>query len=268
MMMSEDSVLELLRKVGAIITDNHFVYTQGKHGSAYINKDAVYPHIHETYQLCRAIAEQFSHDNVEVVVGPALGGIILSQWVAHNLRLWTGADVKAVYAEKSKRALLSVDKYTRVKLTEMQFTHALGDVEVASRGLVELQKGDALMVEGKEFVIQRGYDKFVQGQRVLVVEDILNTGGSVLKVVEAVRAAGGEVVGLGALCNRGGVTPEQVGNPPKLFALANFRMDMWDETDCPLCAQGVPINTDVGKGREYLARKQAQIGLSSGEKAS
>jgi orotate phosphoribosyltransferase len=87
------------------------------------------------------------------------------------------------------------------------------------------------------------------------VEDVLTTGGSAKKVVEATRALGGNIVGLGVLCNRGGITPEDVANPPKLFALVNIKLDAWDETECPLCAQSVPINTDVGKGREYLARK-------------
>jgi len=46
-----------------------------------------------------------------------------------------------------------------------------------------------------------------------------------------------------------------VADPPELFALVNVQLDAWDEADCPLCAQNVPINTDVGKGRECLAKK-------------
>jgi orotate phosphoribosyltransferase len=65
------------------------------------------------------------------------------------------------------------------------------------------------------------------------------------------------VVGLGVLCNRGGVKPEDVGNPPELFALANVKLDAWDEADCPLCDQDIPINISVGKGREFLAKKNS-----------
>jgi len=90
-----------------------------------------------------------------------------------------------------------------------------------------------------------------------VVGDVLTTGGSAKKVVEATRALGGNIVGLGVLCNRGGITPQDVADPPKLFALVNVKLDAWDEAGCPLCAQNVPINTDVGKGREFLARKRA-----------
>ena len=93
--------------------------------------------------------------------------------------------------------------------------------------------------------------------RILVVDDILTTGGSVRKVVETTRSFGGNVVAVGVLCNRGGIKPEDVGGVPRLFALVNVKLDAWDEMDCPLCASGVPVNTDVGKGREFLARKKS-----------
>lgn len=211
--MNEQEVLQLLGKVGAVITDSHIVYTSGKHGPAYVNKDAVYPHTAETSRLCRAIAEQFSNRCVEVVIAPAIGGVILSQWTAHHLSEITGREVLGVYAEKSE--------------------------------------------SGDTFVIRRGYDKLVSGKYVLVVEDVVTTGGSARKVIEATREIGGFVIGLGVLCNRGGITPQDVADVPKLFALVNIQLDAWDEADCPLCSQGVPINTTVGKGREFLARKQA-----------
>lgn len=64
---------------------------------------------------------------------------------------------------------------------------------------VYAERGD----EGKGFVFRRGF-QFKPGERVLVVEDIVTTGGSVLQVVEAVRAAGAEVAGVGLLVDRSG----------------------------------------------------------------
>ncbi len=209
--MHQLEVLRILGEVGAVITDSHIVYTSGKHGTAYVNKDAVYPHTAITSSLCRAIAEQFLDDDVQVVIAPAVGGVILSQWVANHLTNRGYGEVLGVYAEKSE--------------------------------------------DGNTFVIKRGYDKLVAGKNVLVVEDVLTTGGSVKRVVEVVRAIGGNVVGLGVLCNRGGITPQDVANVPKLFSLVDVKLDAWDELDCPLCVQNVPVNTDVGKGREFLARK-------------
>jgi orotate phosphoribosyltransferase len=85
---------------------------------------------------------------------------------------------------------------------------------------------------------------------------VLTTGGSVKKVIEVVRSLGGRVVGLGALCNRGGITAEDVGNVPKLQALVSINLEAWEPNDCPLCKQNVAINTNVGKGREFLERQK------------
>jgi orotate phosphoribosyltransferase len=57
--------------------------------------------------------------------------------------------------------------------------------------------------DGRGFTLRRGF-RLEPGERVLVVEDIVTTGGSALKVVDLVRAAGAEVVGVGLLCDRSG----------------------------------------------------------------
>ncbi len=215
--MKGNGVQQMLERLKVVITESHVVYTSGKHGSAYVNKDAIYPHTTETSRLCGLIAHMFMSDRVEVVIAPAVGGCILSNRVAEHLTMWGKEwgvnEVFGVYADK----------------------------------------------DGEDFVIKRGYDKLVRGKRVLVVEDVLTTGGSVKKVVKATRIAGGHVVGVGALCNRGDITSEDV-DVPRLEALINVKLDSWDESNCPLCKGGVPINTDVGKGREFLAKKAVTLG--------
>lgn len=218
----EQDILMIMTAAGAVITNSHIIYTSGKHGTAYVNKDALYPDTDIIADLCLRIAMEFEHDGVEVVIAPAIGGVILTQWTAHQLMTLNNKRVLAVYAERED----------------------IFSAEVRGAWL------------GERFVIKRGYDKIVRGRRVLVVEDILTTGGSVKKVVEATRAIGGEVVGLAALCNRGGITAHDVGDVPRLFSLTNVTFDAWEAVDCPLCARGVPINTEVGKGREFLAKKK------------
>ena len=211
--MSNQEVLAILTQVGAVITGSHIVYTLGKHGSAYINKDALYPHTKETSQLCRLFAEHFAQDDIDVVIAPALGGIILSQWTAYHLSELTGREVLGLYAEK---------------------------------------------IEGtKDFVIKRGYDKLLAGKKTLILEDDLTTGGSVKKVVELACSMGAEIVGVGVLCNRGNIRAEDIGNVSKLYSLVSISLDAWEPDECPLCAQGVPINTSVGKGREFLEKKNS-----------
>ncbi len=208
--MNERDVLQLLNRVGAVITESHIVYTSGRHGTAYINKDAVYPYTRHTSRLCRAIAERFANDDVEAVIAPAIGGVVLSQWTAYHLTEINGREAFSVFAEKSENR--------------------------------------------DTFVIKRGYGKLIAGKNVLVVEDVLTTGSSVAKVIEATRIIGGNVIGLGALCNRGGITAQDVGDIPKLISLVNVELDAWDEMDCPLCKRNIPVNTEVGMGREFLAR--------------
>lgn len=206
-----DTVLaRYLSDTGAIITDSHIVYTSGRHGKVYVNKDALYPHLEAVSFVCEQISFAFVNSAIEVVIAPAIGGIVLTQWVSFYLQQHGNyGKVLAVYAEK----------------------------------------------DGDGFVIKRGYDKLVHNRRVLVLEDVLTTGGSVRKVIEAVRMHGGFVAGLGALCNRGGITPADVGDPQKMFCLMDIQLDSWPEEECPMCAQGVPICTSVGKGKEFLTRK-------------
>lgn len=97
--MNEAEVRHTLEQVGAFLT-GHFVYTSGRHGKDYINKDALYPHTDATTRLTYALAERAASMSIEVVVGPALGGIILSQWVAYYLSKFAAREVLGVYSEK------------------------------------------------------------------------------------------------------------------------------------------------------------------------
>jgi len=105
------------------------------------------------------------------------------------------------------------------------------------------------------FVLRRGYDKIVAGKNVLVVEDLTTTGGSIKKAIGAVRAAGGNVVGAIALCNRGDVTKEMIGNPPIFDQLVKLHLEQWPESECELCQGNIPVNTDIGHGKDFLAKK-------------
>jgi orotate phosphoribosyltransferase len=78
----------------------------------------------------------------------------------------------------------------------------------------------------------------------------------VREAVAAVRAAGGQVVAVAALCNRGGLTAADL-DVPVLRALMELSLESWEASACPLCRDGVPVDTEVGKGREFLAARGA-----------
>jgi len=76
-----------------------------------------------------------------------------------------------------------------------------------------------------------------EGARVLVVEDVVTTGGSVGEVVDLVREAGGEVVGVVSLIDRGGSKKFDV----PFWPLLKLEVESWDADSCGLCADGVPV---------------------------
>jgi orotate phosphoribosyltransferase len=216
-MKNDASIMQLFIDAGAIITHSHFVYSSGRHSSIYINKDAIYLHTGTISKLCRLMAESYDADLIDIVVGPVLGGIVLSQWVAHHLNAQrSSGETLAIYAEK---------------------------------------EGEAA---DKTFSFHRGYDQYIPGKNVLVVEDVLTTGGSARQVIELVRFHGGNVVGLSALCNRGDVKSGDVGNVP-IRSLIRVSLETFTEAECPFCQQQVPINVELGKGRAFLARQKKEI---------
>lgn len=212
--MTAHDTRAILAECGAVIESQHFVYASGRHGSTYVNKDAVFLRPDRLSTLCLRLALASAKLDVEAVAGPAVGGAILAQLVAGHLISWSQVrrEVRAAFADKTSDG---------------------------------------------GYAFARGYDAAIAGKRVLLVEDILTTGGSCRKVADAARAAGAIVVGAAALVNRGGVTAEAVG-VPVLASLVDLAFPSWDEAACPLCAGGVPVRTDLGKGKEFLARKEQQ----------
>ncbi|MDB5237868.1 MAG: phosphoribosyltransferase, orotate phosphoribosyltransferase [Candidatus Kaiserbacteria bacterium] len=206
--MNESEILDIYQKVGGFRA-GHFVFVSGLHADTYINKNAVYPYTGEISKICLDIANKFKGQNIDVVVGPSTGGIILSQWVAHHLSQIEGKDVYSVYADK----------------------------------------------DGEGFVIKRGYEDIVKNHTVLVVEDLVTTGGSLKKVIAEAQRVGGTVAGAVAVVNRGGVTADMIGNPPTFISLLNVHLEQWPQAECELCQADIPVNTDVGHGKEFLSKK-------------
>jgi orotate phosphoribosyltransferase len=88
---------------------------------------------------------------------------------------------------------------------------------------------------GREF--KRGF-VIGPGDRALIVDDVLTTGGSVRDVIDAVRARGADVAGVGMLVDRTGAAVD-FGVP--FFACLTLEVASWDPAACPLCRDGVPL---------------------------
>ena len=112
---------------------------------------------------------------------------------------------------------------------------------------------ERVTVDGEErFALRRGQDEFVKGRRVLVVDDVVNTGYSIKLAMDTVRAAGGEVVGAATWINRGNIGAAELGVDEFIY-LDEVSLPSWPAERCELCAQSVPVNTRYAHGAEFLA---------------
>ena len=175
---------KILRDTGAIL-DGHFLLTSGLHSPTYVEKFKVIQYPQYTTQLCSMIARHFAGDNVQVVAGPTVGGIILAFEVARQL------GVRALYAERD------------------------GERRVFRRSLT-----------------------LAPGERVLVVDDILTTGGSVREVIDEVVRRRGEVIGAGILVDR---TKDKIELGVPLFSCLKVSIPAYRQEECPQCQAGIPL---------------------------
>lgn len=105
--------------------------------------------------------------------------------------------------------------------------------------------------QGDGFAFERaGFADRLNGKKVLVIEDLLTTGGSVNKVCREAEKHDAEIIGVSAVCNRGGVTAADLG-VPRLEVLSEVNFEAIDADQCPLCAEDRPIVEDIGHGTEY-----------------
>jgi orotate phosphoribosyltransferase len=92
-MTSKDWVFEILKRTGALL-DGHFRHSDGKHAREYIQCAKAFQWGEYGEEISKAIAERFKNQEIHIVIGPALGGILLAYEVGKAL------DVKVIFAER------------------------------------------------------------------------------------------------------------------------------------------------------------------------
>jgi orotate phosphoribosyltransferase len=92
--------------------------------------------------------------------------------------------------------------------------------------------------------LRRGF-RVERGERALIVEDVVTTGGSVKEVIELLRGMGVDIAGVGAIVDRSGAAAD-FGTDFRPLAVMDIKS--WDEGECPLCAEGVPIKKPGSRG--------------------
>lgn len=91
--------------------------------------------------------------------------------------------------------------------------------------------------EGDRMTLRRGFS-IEKGERVLIVEDVITTGGSVQEAVDALVGLGANVVGVGVIIDRSG---GRASFSVPFKSLAKLEVDAFTEDECPLCRRGEPV---------------------------
>jgi orotate phosphoribosyltransferase len=146
-----------------------------------------------------------------ILMGPPLA-TALGEALARRLRSLLGGESPAVVVAPAVGGILVAHEVARALGTPGLFTERQG-------GTMTLRRGFALPA----------------GTPVVVVEDVITTGGSTREVIEAVQNREGRVLAAGSLVDRSGGTAD-VGVP--LASLLHVEVPTWAAADCPLCAEG------------------------------
>ena len=147
-MSERDQILSIFRSTEALL-EGHFVLTSGRHSASYFQCAKVLQHPEYLTAFSIMIADEFEDQAPDVVISPAIGGVVLGTEVGTQL------GCRTIFAERK---------------------------------------------EGN-MVIRRGFH-IEKGEKVLVVEDVITTGGSVKEVMDLVEKAGGNILGVGVLVDR------------------------------------------------------------------
>lgn len=189
--MDRQLIEDLLERRGAVIR-GHFRLSSGRHSDTYVQCARVLQHPREGEMLAEELAARFRPGTVDVVLSPAMGGVLIGYLVARAL------DRRFIFAER---------------------------------------KGGGLQ-------LRRGQE-MAAGERVLMVEDVITTGGSLRELEGLVREAGAAAAGTAAIIVRG----DSASRPQGVEALLDLRAASWEEGACPLCRDGRELDSP---GSRYL----------------
>ena len=187
--MTNEQILDIFRETGVML-EGHFLLTSGRHSNRYMQCAKLFQRADVSEKFAKVLADKF--DGVDIVAGPAIGGIILAYEVSRQL------GVPNVFMER----------------------------------------------ENGKMALRRGFE-LKKGTRVLVVEDVVTTGGSVKEVIELVRELGGVVVGVGSVVDRSNGAVD-FGVP--FSAVLSMEVVSYPPEDCPLCQSGTPAVKPGSRG--------------------
>lgn len=184
-MLSNEEVLEIFKKTGGVL-HGHFKLTSGRHSDTYMQCAKLFVDTKSSEKLCKALAEKLDSIACDMVISPAVGGILMGYEMARQL------NVPNIFAER----------------------------------------------ENGTMTFRRGFE-LPAGINVIVVEDVVTTGGSVKEVVELVKKSGANVSAVASIVDR---SNGKVDFGVKFVNLLSMEVVSYEAEDCPICKEGkIPV---------------------------
>lgn len=208
--------LKKLQEFEVLMRNGHFDFGNGYHGKVYLNPHQLFRHPSTIWRLAQDLLDILPSElleRTEVVAGPVTGGALLAHTLAGLL--------------DGRRAL------THPPCSFAPFTHGRG------LGLGDEARLDPTREGG--FVLRSFYANEMAGKRVLLADDVRNTGKTYQRCAELVQAAGGTVIGTVQICDRMEAVVD-LGVPN--YALVEYEApENFAAAECPMCGAGQPITT-------------------------
>ncbi len=203
--------LKKLQEFEVLMRNGHFDFGNGYHGKVYLNPHQLFRHPSTIWRLAQDLLDILPSDlleQTEVVAGPVTGGALLAHTLAGLL--------------DGRRAL------THPPCSFAPFTYRARGPEVQAPA----ESG---------FVLRSFYAKEMAGKRVLLADDVRNTGKTYQRCAQLVQAAGGTVIGTVQICDRMEAVVD-LGVPN--YALVEYEApENFAAGECPMCRSGEPITT-------------------------
>ncbi len=183
MKLPKEEILQIFKETDALL-DGHFLLTSGLHSPHYFQCAKVLQYPKYLHLFSGEIAKHFEYSEIDLVISPAIGGIVVGTEVGRML------EARTIFAEREN-------------------------------GVMSLRRG---------FGIKKG-------ERVLAVEDVVTTGGSVKEIIQLVEKAGATLAGVGYIVDR---SSGKTTFNAKTFSVLQMDVVTYIPESCPLCKQGTP----------------------------
>lgn len=150
--MTENEILNIFKKTEALLT-GHFLLTSGRHSDRYFQCAKVLQYPQYTEMLCKMIADYFKNFEIDTVIAPAMGGLVVGQEVARQL------NKRFIFAEREDKKLslrrgFTLDENEKVLVCEDVVTTGGSVFEV-----IDIVKGSNAKVVGVGFIVDRSNGK-------------------------------------------------------------------------------------------------------------